>query len=144
MHPDLAAFASTYRHAFPDLVITTAADGEDLRLEWQESPTSPCYSIAARMSGEGFIVFEYVGGVVRAVSDPVIASAVAALSRERGLSVRGNEPLLAEPGTFAALVLERHLLTPPARSQSPDRLTGPSARAGASPPDPLGAAGLER
>lgn len=120
MHPDLAAFAATYRHRFPDLTIT--AKGEDLRLEWQESPSSPCYAITARMSGEGFIVFEYVGGVVRAISDPVIASAVAALSRERGLSARGDAPLLAEPGTFAALVLERRLLTPPIRPQSPDQL----------------------
>lgn len=122
MHPTLAAFADRYRHAFPDLVITTTADGEDLRLEWQGAPASPCYTVTARMSGEGFIVFEYVGGVVRAVSDPVIASAVAALSRERGLSARGNEPLLAAPGTFAALVLERHLLSPPIRPQSPDQL----------------------
>ena len=42
MHPTLVAFADRYRHAFPDLVITTTADGDDLRLEWQEAPTSPC------------------------------------------------------------------------------------------------------
>lgn len=123
MRPTLAAFADRYRHRFPDLVITTTADGEDLRLEWQETPTSPCYAVEMYYSGEGFAVFEYVSGFIDANGADLLDVAVTALSRERGLSARGNEPLLGEPGTFAALVLERRLLSPPIRPQSPDRLT---------------------
>ncbi len=118
MHPDLKAFATAYRHRFPDLVITSAAD--ELRLEWQEAPGAPCFAITARMSGEGFIVFEYSEGVVRAVTDPPIASLVIAMNRERWWSGERSDPI-AEPGTFGALVLERRLLAS-VRPQSPDRL----------------------
>jgi len=121
MHPDLKAFADRYRHAFADFVITATPDG-DLRLEWQEGPEAPCCTVTARMSGEGFIVVKYSRGRVRAVADPPIASAVIALSRERGLSEHANTPILAAPGTFGALVLERHMLRLSARPQSPDRL----------------------
>ena len=123
MHPDLAAFASTYRHRFPDLVITTTADDEALRLEWQEAPTSPCYAVEMYYSSSGFAVFEYVSGFIDANDADLLDAAVTALSRERGLSTQANTPILAAPGTFAALVLERRMLTPPVRPQSPDRLT---------------------
>jgi len=121
MHPTLAAFADRYRHAFPDLVITATPDGEDLRIEWQEGPEAPCYAVTARISGEGFIVVKYSRGRVRAVADPPIASAVIALSRERDFSDQ-SAPILAAPGTFGALVLERRLLRDSPTFASPDRL----------------------
>ena len=122
MHVALCNFASAIDQRFPDLRVLRGAD-EDLILEWQEAPGALRHTVTARMSGEGFIVFEYCGGIVRAVADPPIASAVAALSRERGSSAQANIPILAAPGTFAALVLERHLLRDSTiRPQSPDRL----------------------
>jgi len=120
MHPDLKAFADRYRHAFADFVITATPDG-DLRLEWQEGPEAPCCTVTARMSGEGFIVVKYSRGRVRAVADPPIASAVIALSRERDFSDQ-SAPILAAPGTFGALVLERRLLRDSPTFASPDRL----------------------
>ena len=120
MHPTLAVFAASYRHRFPDLTITEV--GGELRLEWQEAPTSPCYTITVYVQ-DGHVCAEYVGGEVSLEGDP-LGSVVAALSRERGLSEHANTPILAAPGTFGALVLERHLLRDSTiRPQSPDRLT---------------------
>ena len=120
MHPTLQAFADRYRHAFPDLVITATPDGEDLRLEWQEGPETPCYAVTAFSRPGDPLCFEYSGGAVHVDCDPLDAL-VAVLSRERDLSDNPG-PLIAAPGTFGALVLERRLLTPPIRPNSPDRL----------------------
>ena len=120
MHPTLAAFADRYRHAFADLTITATPDGEDLRLEWQEGPEAPCCTVTAQMSGGGLIVFVYSASEVPTMIDP-IEGLVRAMDRERWWS-GGDAPILAAPGTFAALVKERRLLTPPIRPQSPDRL----------------------
>ncbi len=123
MHPTLTAFAASYRHRFPDLTITEHANGEDLILGWQEAPSSPCYTVEVYFSSSGFAVFDYTGGFIDANDAPILDVAVAALSRERGLSEHANAPILAAPGTFGALVLERHLLRDSTiRPQSPDRL----------------------
>ena len=119
MHVALCNFASAIDQRFPDLRVLRGAD-EDLILEWQEAPSSPCYTITVYVQ-DGHVCAEYVGGEVSLEGDP-LGSVVAALSRERGISEHANTPILAAPGTFGALVLERRQLTPPVRPQSPDRL----------------------
>ena len=121
MHVALCNFASAIDQRFPDLRVLRGAD-ENLILEWKEAPSAPVYTVTARMSSEGFIVFEYSEGVVRAVADPPITSLVIAMNRERWWSGERSDPI-ATPSTFGALVLERRQLTPPVRPQSPDRLT---------------------
>ena len=119
MHVALCNFASAIDQRFPDLRVLRGAD-EDLSLEWKEAPSSPCYTITVYVQ-DGHVCAEYVGGEVSLEGDP-LGSVVAAMSRERGLSEHANTPILAAPGTFGALVLERHLLRLSARPQSPDRL----------------------
>lgn len=119
MHPDLQAFADRYRHRFPDLTITTMSDG--LILEWQEAPESPCYTVEVYANGEGVTVFESSVGFIDADPADLLNAVTTAMRREREMSAQ-REAILAAPGSFAALVLERHLLRLSARPMSPDRL----------------------
>jgi hypothetical protein len=122
MHPTLQAFADRYRHAFPDLVITTTPDGEDLRLEWQEGPEMPCYAVEVYVSSTTGTVFDYAGGFIDANGVDLLDVAILALSREREISDNPG-PILAAPGTFGALVKERRLLRDSPAFASPDRLS---------------------
>lgn len=119
MHPTLAAFAASYRHRYPDLAITEV--GGELRLEWQEAPTSPCYAVTL-YAADGAVCIEYAGGAV-SVDGDVLACVLAVMARERGLTMLHGVPVFAAPGTFGALILE-HVMTRglPVRPMSPDRL----------------------
>lgn len=124
MHPDLKAFAASYRHRFPDLTITTMSDG--LIFEWQEAPKSPCYTVEVYANSEGVTVFESSVGFIDADPADFLDAVVTAMRREREVSDR-REAILAAPGSFAALVLMHATLRglpvpPPARPMSPDRL----------------------
>ena len=121
MHPTLAAFADRYRHAFADLTITATPDGEDLRLEWQEGPETPCHVVEVYWSSQGFAVFDYAEGFIDANGADLLDVAILALSREREISDNPG-PILAASGTFGALVLERRLLRDSPTFASPDRL----------------------
>ncbi len=119
MHPDLKAFATTYRHRFADLTITTK--GDDLIVEWQEAPASPCYTVEIYANGEGMTVFDVSVGFIDAEPAALLDAVVTAMRREREMSDRRGA-ILAAPGSFAALVLEQAMLVS-LRPQSPDRLT---------------------
>ena len=117
LHPTLAAFADRYRHAFPDLVITESAG--DLRLEWQEGPTLPCYTVKMLVvDGKVQARIEWEHGSINHIGDPIDAASAAFTQIHRW----SGAPIIAAPGTFGALVLARRLLTPPIRPQSPDQL----------------------
>jgi len=119
MHPTLAAFAASYRHRFPDLTITEV--GGELRLEWQEAPTSPCYAVTLRQTHYGPAVVVETGVFVVTDGD-ILKTLVTVMARERGpLAHYGT----SARGSFAALVLMHATLRglpvpPPARPMSPD------------------------
>lgn len=120
MHPTLAAFAERYRHAFSDLVITE--HGDELRIEWQEAPTAPCYTATMRIQ-DGQVAFRCIAGWHGAGDGDLLDAAVYVMDAAEGFW-RDRPAILAAPGTFGALVLERRLLRDSAiRPNSPDRLT---------------------
>jgi len=120
MHPTLAAFAASYRHRFPDLTITEV--GGELRLEWQEAPTSPCYAVTLRQTHYGPAVVVETGVFVVTDGD-ILKTLVTVMARERGLTMLHGVPVFAAPGTLGALIVE-HVMTRglPVRPMSPDRL----------------------
>ena len=119
MHPTLVAFADRYRHAFPDLVITTTADGEDLRLEWQETPATPCFTVKMLVvDGKVRARIEWEHGIINHIGDPIDAASAAFAQIHRW----SRAQLIGKPGTFGAVILARRLM-PNIRPDSPDYST---------------------
>ncbi len=118
MHPTLAAFAASYRHRYPDLVVKTDEDF-DLVIEWQQGAESPCHEVYVRIVQDGLrIVLDCDGGHSLTFDEERPTD-----SLTDAFIRNGAAPILAAPGTFGALVLERCLFRDSAiRPQSPDRL----------------------
>ena len=114
MHPTLAAFASRYRHAFPDLEIRENARADCLRIIWHDGAIQRLVTACMMDDNDPDPTFVFSEDDSVSTFDPWV-SLLEAFAQQ-------GAPTISTPGTFAALVLERRLLTPPVRPQSPDRL----------------------
>ena len=114
MHPTLAAFASRYRHAFPDLEIRENARADCLRIIWHDGEIERVVTACMMDDNDPDPTFVFSEDGSVSTFDPWV-SLLEAFAQQ-------GAPTISTPGTFAALVLERRLLSG-VRPQSPDRLT---------------------
>ena len=116
MHPTLAAFAASYRHRYPDLEIREHAPGDCLRIIWHDGEIQRLVTACMMDDDDPDPTFVFSEDDSVSTFDPWV-------SLLEAFAQQANTTILAAPGTFGALVLERRLLRLSAiRPMSPDRL----------------------
>ena len=115
MHPTLSAFAASYRDRYPDMEIREHVPGDCLRIIWHDGANQRLVTACMMDDDDPDPTFVFSEDDSVSTFDPWV-------SLLEAFAQQANTPIIAAPGTFGALVLERRQLTPPVRPQSPDRL----------------------